>query len=296
MKFIYLLLFILPLSITAQLLDNTNCLAFSDDPFFYPEFIQKNGIREIKGVISTKKSLQVIEQRNLVNTYGFDKQGRLNKQYRSFNGSNSKDTTFITYHYNDQNRIVTQRTSDSYGFFSNNYEYNSNSKKTSKTYCRDENIATNKNNFVLGKQHTIVKETFSYEETDSTLCKSTYNSHGKKYQTITYYYNEHDLLYKEVKKLIINKKKSITKYEYDDKGFVNKKTLFPHFNKTDNTSTKYQYDSLGNLEFIDEYRNDQHITHKEIIYNKSTLLMKALLIQDIETNYIKIIKYSYNYW
>lgn len=296
MKFFYLFLFIIPILAQAQLLDNTNCLVFSDEPFFYSEFIQKNGIREIKGVISTKKSLQVIEQRNLVNTYGFDKQGRLNKQYRSFNGSNSKDTTFITYFYNDNSKITTQRTSDSYGFFSNNYEYDNNTNVTSKTYCRDENSSTNKNQFQLGKQHTIVKETFSYEKSDSTLSKHTFNSHGKKYQTTTYFYNQHDLIYKEVKKLIINKKKSIIQYEYNDKGFVSKKTTYPNFNKAENKSITYKYDDFGNLEFIDEYRNNKQITHKEIIYNKSTLLMKALLIQDIETNYIKIIKYSYNYW
>lgn len=296
MKFFYLIIFFSPLLAIAQLLDNSKCAVFSDEPFFYSEFIRKNGIREIKGVISTKKSLEVIEQRNLVNTYGFDRQGRLDKQYRSFFGSDARDTTFIDYHYDDNNKIITQRTSDSYGFFSNNYEYSEQNNIISKTYCRDENSCPDKNYFELGKQHTIVKETFSYEKTDSTLVKNTYNSHGNKYQTITYFYNIHGLLYKEEKLLIINKKKSVIHYEFNDKGFVSKKTTFPDFIKPDNTSISYQYDELGNLEAIDEYLNDQHITHKEIIYNKATLLMKALLIQDIESNYIKIIKYSYHYW
>lgn len=296
MKIIFLILLSLPVYFQAQLLDNNKCSVFTDDPFFYSEFIKKNGIREIEGVISTKASLKVIEQKNLVNTYQFNQNGQLTKQYRSFNRSNSKDTTVITYFYDDNNQVITQRTNDNYGFFSNNYEYDNFNNILSKTYCRDENTATNKTNFNLGKQHVIVKETFSYETTDSTISKHTYNSHGKKYQTLISLYNEHGLVTREEKKLIINKKKSITTYEYSNKGYVSKKTIYPDFNKPKNKSTTYKYDDLGNLEYIDEYQNDKHITHKEIIYNKSTLLMKALLIQDIETNYIKIIKFSYNYW
>ncbi len=296
MKITIALFFLFSLSVSAQLLDNSECLVFSDAPFFSSKFIRQNQIKQITGVISTKKNLQVIEQRNLVNTYVFDKKGRLGKQYRSFNGANSKDTTFITYEYTDFNKVKTQRTSDSYGFFSNNYEFNNQKKIISKTYCRDENLNGDKNNFKLGKQHVIVQETFSYESSDSTKSKSTYNSRGKKYQTITSFYNEHGLKHKEEKKLLINKKKSITYYSYDDRGNVSERTFYPDYNKPYHTTTKYQYDELGNLEYIDEYKNDTHITHKEIIYNKSTLLMKALLVQDIETNYIKIIKYSYLYW
>lgn len=296
MKLIVLILLTAPIYIKAQLLDNSKCSVFTDDPFFYSEFIKKNGIREITGEISTKESLQVIEQRNLVNTYLFDKKGQLLKQYRSFDNSNSKDTTVITYFYNDDQQIITQRTNDNYGFFSDNYEYDSNYNILSKTYCRDENTSGNKKQFKLGKQHTILKETFSYESTDSTLSKHTYNSHGKKYQTLTSYFNEHGLVTREEKKLIINKKKSISIYEYSNKGYVSKITMYPDFNKSKNTSTTYKYDDMGNLEYIDDYYNDKHITHKEIIYDKSTFLMKALLIQDIETNYIKIVKYSYSYW
>ena len=55
----------------------------------------------------------------------------------------------------------------------------------------------------------------------------------------------------------------------------------------------YEYDKLGNLEVIDEYRNEELKTHKEVIYDKSTLLMKALLVQDVNSNFITITKYSY---
>ena len=56
--------------------------------------------------------------------------------------------------------------------------------------------------------------------------------------------------------------------------------------------TNYKYDVLGNLIEINEYRNNQHITHKEILYDEKTFLLKALISQDVETNFIKIIKFK----
>ncbi len=296
MKFFITIFLLIPIFGKAQLLDNRKCNVFSDDNFFYSNFIKKNHIKKITGVISTKKNLQVIEQRNLVNTYLFDKQGRLEKQYRSFNYSNKKDTTFFKYIYNSDNKIVTKRTNDSYGFFSDNFDYNTEGLVTRKSYCRDENIGKDKNNFKLGKQHVIVEETFSHQKTDSTESTITYNTHGKKYQVFTTFFNEEGFITKEEKKLTINKKKSIITYSYNDKGLVSEKTVYPNYNKKENKQQKFEYDEFGNLTYADEYINGKHITHKEIIYNKSTFLIKALLIQDIETNYIKIIKYKYEYW
>ncbi len=296
LKLYFFALLLLPLWVSAQLIDNSECQAFSETPFFNREFIQRNGIRQIRGKVSSKKTLQAIEDRKLVVGYVFDKKGRLIEQYRSFNNSDKKDTTFIYYYYDENDNIITQRMSDSYGFFSNNYTYNPLGQMTEKTYCRDENTGKDKQHFKLGKQHIIVKETFSYENTDSTLHQHTYNSRGKKYKTISSYFNKHGLLSKDEKKLMINKKKSKTLYQYDDKGNISEKTVYPDYKKDQHTTTKYLYDELGNLEYIDEYVNGKHITHKEILYDKSTYLMKALLVQDIETNFIKIIKYTYDYY
>ena len=53
-----------------------------------------------------------------------------------------------------------------------------------------------------------------------------------------------------------------------------------------------QNDIHGNLTYIDEYKNKKHITHKEILYDPSTMLLKTLIIQDVEINFIKIIKFK----
>ena len=295
MKLIILFLFI-PSLLTAQLIDNRKCAAFSSEPFFYTSFIQKNKIKSITGAVSTKGDLQVIKSKGLVTKYEFDSTGLLFKQYDSFMRGNKKDTSIITYHYDILGNMITKRMSDSYGFFSYNFKHNEQQDVIQKTYCRDENATGNKNNFKLQKQYTIVNESYSYIRTDSTLQKNVFNNHGSVYQKEYYTYDENNLLSKKLKKLIVNHKKAETTYKYNDLGKVSEKRVQKDLSKTAYTRFVYKYDEFGNLEEINEYVNEKMKTHKEVIYNKSTFLMKALLVQDVNSNFITITKFTYEFW
>ena len=293
---LFLLLLIFPVYFSAQLLDNRECGVFSGEPFFYTEFISNNKIKSITGAVSTKGDLQVIKSKGLITKFLFDTTGNLIKQFDSFYRGNKKDSSIITYHYDLMKNIATKRMSDSYGFFSYNFKHNEEGDVVQKTYCRDENATNNKNNFKLKKQYTIVNETYSYSRTDSSMQKSIFNNHGSVYQKEYFTYDENHLLVNMVKKLIVNHKKAETTYKYNDLGKVSEKKVQKDLSKVAFTRFVYEYDDLGNLEVIDEYRNEELKTHKEVIYNKSTLLMKALLVQDINSNFITITKYSYQFF
>lgn len=277
----------------SQLIDNMNCQAFSDEPFFDELFVRQNGIKVINGEIKTKGNLEVIKDPKLVSRYEFDTQGKLILQYTSFNGEGSKDTTFINYIYDDAGNMLTKRTNDAYGFFSYNYEYDDFNRPVSKVYCREENAGVDRYHFKLGKQYTIVKESYSYLQKDTVLIKSIYNNHDRIYQTDKYYYNRLDLLVKIETQYIINKKRAVTDFTYTDLGKVASKTYYRDFkNKDDVEKWEYQYDELGNLTYIDYYKGTDHTTHKEVLYDKSNFTLKALLIQDVASNFITIVKYS----
>ena len=293
---LFLLILIIPAHFSAQLLDNRGCGVFSEDPFFYTEFIHSNKIKSITGSVSTKADLQVIKSKGLITKFLFDKSGNLIKQFDSFYRGKKKDSSIITYHYDDKKNIITKRMSDSYGFFSYNYSYNSNGDVIRKTYCRDENATNNKNNFKLKKQYTIVNEAYSFTRTDSSMQKNVFNNHGSVYQKEYYTYNENKLLIKMVKKLIVNHKKAETTYKYNDLGMVSEMKIHKDLSKEAYSRFVYKYDVLGNLEVIDEYRNTELKTHKEVIYNKSTLLMKALIVQEVNSNFITITKFSYAFF
>ncbi len=292
-----LFLIVLSLSASAQLVDNMECQAFSDEPFFDEMFIRQNGIKVINGEIKTKGNLEVIKDPKLVSRFEFDSTGKLVMQYTSFKGAGSKDTTFVNYIYDERGNMITKRTNDAYGFFSYNYEYDSLNRQVLKTYCREENAGTDRYNFELGKQYTIVRESYSYTKKDSVLVKSIYNNHNRIYQTDKYFYNELDLLTKIETQYIINKKRSVTSFTYSDLGKVASKTYYKDYkNKDDFEKWEYQYDEFGNLTYMDFYKGTEHITHKEILYDKSNYTLKALLVQDVASNFITIIKYTTSFY
>ena len=290
---LFIFILIIPTSFLGQMLDNRGCAVFSGEPFFYTEFIRSNKIKSIKGVVSTKADLQVIKSKGLSTEFFFDDSGNLIKQFDSFYRGKKKDSSITTYRYDEKKNITTKRMSDSYGFFSYNYGYNDNGDVLSKTYCRDENTTNNKNDFKLKKQYTIVNETYSYVQKDSCIQKNVHNNHGGVYQKEYYTYDENKLLVKVEKKLIVNHKKAQTTFKYNNLMMVSEMTIQKDLGKDAYSKFVYEYDHLGNLEVIDEYRNEELKTHKEVIYDKSTLLMKALIVQEVNSNFITITKFSY---
>lgn len=279
------------------MIDNSSCNAFSDEPFFDPIFIRQNKIKRINGSVSTKGELQSIKTRDLVSNYEFDTLGRLVLQLGSFSTLGNKDTVINSYIYDSLGRIITKRTNDTYGFFSNNFEYDANNRIKSNTYCREENVNASRYKFELAKQYIIIKETYKYSVYDSSLIKSIHNNHERLYQQQTYHYNKLKLLVAEENQYIINHKRSLIEYTYTDLGLVASKTTYRDYNNKDNFERiEYRYDALGNLEYIEEYKNDKHILHKEVLYDKVTYMIKALLVQDKTTNIITIVKFQVEFY
>jgi hypothetical protein len=287
----------LQLTVGAQMIDNSQCQAFTDEPFFDEKFIRQNKIKRINGSVSTKGELQAIKSRDLVSNYEFDTLGRLILQLGSFNTMGNKDTVINAFVYDVKNQVAVKRTNDTYGFFSNNFEYDENGSVISKTYCREENVGPSRYAFQLGKQYVIIKETYRYWTSDSVVVKSIYNNHDRMYQQQTFFYNDLGLLVAEENQYVINHKTSRIEYTYTDLGKVATKTIFREYNNRDNFERiEYRYDVMGNLEYIEEYKNDKHVLHKEVLYDKSTYMLKALLVQDKQTNIITIIKFSVEFY
>jgi hypothetical protein len=288
---------LLSVSFNAQMIDNSSCHAFTDEPFFDPVFIRQNKIKRINGSVSTKGELQMIKTRDLVSNYEFDSLGRLVLQLGSFSTMGNKDTVINSYIYDSLGRIITKRTNDTYGFFSNNFVYDTENRIQSNTYCREENVHSSRYKFELAKQYIIIKETYKYSVYDSTLIKSIHNNHERLYQQQTYHYNKLKLLVAEENQYIINHKRSLIEYTYTDLGLVASKTIYRDYNNKEHYERiEYKYDALGNLEYIDEFKNDQHILHKEVLYDKVTYMIKALLVQDKTTNIITIVKFQIEFY
>ena len=282
--------------LVGQLIDNSKCNAFSDEPFFNSKIVQVNSLKSLHGIVSTKKELSAIKNTGKVLHFEFNKQGELKNQYSTFYRQKKKDTTYIFYEYESQGQLVTKRTNDVNGFYSYNYSYNDEKLLIKKTYCRDENAIKSRTNFVLKKQYVIINEEYNYKKEGASLVKNILNNNKLPYQSVEYKYDPLGYLVSETKKLLINNKKSIINYTYNEHGLLDSKKIIKDLKKDTFRKINYKYDSLGNLIELNEYNNDKHTTHKEILYDEKTYLLKALIIQDVETNFIKIIKFKASFY
>lgn len=269
---------------------------FSDLPFFNSSFIKTNNIKSITGSISSKKVRDIIRSNGLDYYYEFNKNGKLKNQLSTHFSKGIKDSTIVSYEYKNNN-ISIKRKSDSYGYYSYHYKYNEINKVVTQTYCRDENKFNAKNKFELKKEYIIVKDSFSYKIFNKKQTKKIfYNGYGKKFKEQTNYYNDHGYLIEEYTKFIIgNNKKKLT-YEYDENGRLFKKHIFSNIAQDKKTTEVYSYDEIGNVLDIKYFNNENHTSTKQFLYDKKTMLLSALIIQDIATEFIRIIKYNYTFF
>ena len=284
------------------LLNTSNCLsqmiynyqgkAFTDDPFFNTKFILSTNLKSLDGVISTKKELVAIQSSRLVQGYKYNNKGELIAQYSSTIKNKKRDTLFTFYKYNDAGELTLKRISDSYGFYSYSYEYDSLGQMTKNTFSREKNIGKSKANFILGKQYIIFSESYKYKKTDSITEKIIYNNNERPYQKNTYKYDKLGYLKEEKTRLLINNKVHLNVYDYNEKGALKKIESFKQNEETAYKKIKFQYDDWGNITYIDEYKDGVQVVHKEILYDPSTLLLKTILSQDLISNLITIVKFK----
>ncbi|MDF1673880.1 MAG: hypothetical protein P1U41_10255 [Vicingaceae bacterium] len=293
--FIILLLFSTN-AVVGQILDITQPL-FTDAPFFNPNFIKQNNVKSITGSISSKKVRDIIRTKGLDYYYEFNKNGSLKIQLSSHLSSGIKDSTVVNYTYNDKGLLSVKRKNDSYGYFSYNYKYNDDNNIILQTYCRDENKLNTKKNFELKKQYIISTDSFSYKKYDDTQAKKYfYNGYKKVFKEQTNYYNKYGYLIEEYTKFIIGNNKKKFTYEYDEQGRLSKKHKYTSIAEGSKTSEFYTYDEIGNVLDIKTYDNDKHTSTKQFLYDSKTMLLTAQIIQDIETEFLRIIQYRYEFF
>ena len=293
MNRVILLLFCLSINqLFAQMINNESGQIFTETPFFNEKYIRSVKLKSITGTISSKKELGAIKSSGKKEAYIFNEKGNLTIHYLSSKTKNKPDTTFTFYEYNLKNENTIFRVSDSYGFYSYSKKYNDLGKLINKTYSREKNASKSKMNFKLEEKYVIFQESYLYENKDSTIEVTTLNSNGRPYQRQIYYYDSFNYLFKIHTRLLISNSTKYEKYTYNDRGFLKSIQYFNNENETPIKELRYDYDEWGNVTFMDEYKDNVRVIHKEILYDPSTLILKTILSQDLVSNLITIIKYK----
>jgi hypothetical protein len=293
MNRVILLLFCLSINqLFAQMINNESGQIFTETPFFNEKYIRSVKLKSITGTISSKKELGAIKSSGKKEAYIFNENGNLTVHYMSSKTKNKPDTTFTFYEYNLKNENTIFRVSDSYGFYSYSKKYNDLGKLINKTSSREKNASKSKMNFKLEEKYVIFQESYLYENKDSIIEVTTLNSNGRPYQRQIYYYDSFNYLFKIHTRLLISNSTKYEKYTYNDRGFLKSIQYFNNENETPIKELRYDYDEWGNVTFMDEYKDNVRVIHKELLYDPSTLILKTILSQDLVSNLITIIKYK----
>ena len=295
-RLILLFLSFISFSLSAQMINNGMANLFTETPFFNEKYVRSVNLKSITGTISTKKELGAIKSSEKKEAYIFNKKGNLIIHYLANNTKSKKDTVFTFYEYNKENKNVVMRVSDSYGFYSYTKNYDSSSRLLNQVYSREKNASKSKMNFKLEEKYVIFEESYQYSSKDSVHIVTTLNSNGRPYKVEKKFYNPLGYLTKSTTKLLISNKTKYELYHYNDRGFLKSKQYFKEAIKFPVKEIKYDYDEWGNVTFMDEYKNNERIIHKELLYEPSTLILKTILSQDLVSNLITITKFKAKFY
>lgn len=280
----------------AQLILNSNCQAFTDQAYFNPEFVKRNKIKSIHGRTSSKKINDVIREMDLVQNFDFDTEGRVIKQMYSHHSFGYRtDTTTIMFIYDSIGRLKTRRQNDNFSFYSYNYVYDSAGNIIKETYCRDENCGPSKCEFKLGNQYEIISETYKYTTKEGKKIRTYYNNFGREYQLMESEFSKLNYLIDEKMIYTLTSRQTMQiKYEYNEQGLC----ISRHESPIDGPKqvVAYDYDKKGNLTEYDYFLDDEQITHKELVYDNSTMLITASLSKDVRTDVITIVRFTYGFY
>lgn len=320
-KFLPGLCVLLCLSLGSQTLLPTTGSAFEKQLEFNTAFIKSNSIKTITFDIIDKKDFQVAEDKNLVQYYEFDKDGRLKrfyyttisrviqKEYHSgpvyrkrrkvSNGySYTKneygyDTVSTVYFYNAQGDMVLKRYNDGTYYESWYSDYNADHRIIRERRCKETNVAASRNEFQLGSQTTISDETYLYQETGKNQYKQVcQNNEGRTYKEIIVNTGPDKQVLSTNEQYTVAWLIQQTSFIYDKTDRLTEALFKGNANGDVTLKHTYEYDLNQCIYSEKQYKNDA--LQKEISYvSDANKKLNSVIIRDPNEKTIRIIKLLY---
>jgi hypothetical protein len=285
---------LLALSSASQIIDNRLGNAFKEEMYFNQEFLWQNKIKSITGVVSIKRPNRPIESKPDLFVYRFNTVGLLQQMDKITSLMNIVDSLRIDYKRNSNGELFERSESGKKGYYSTQFVYDNEGRVVRLDYGKNENISPDMKVLVPGQRITINSESFSYAQNSSTvLRKNKMNNYGLHYASSVITKNELGYVMSEIEELVMSAKTSTRTYTYDLKGWVTK------IETSDNTggairSELFRYDTLGNLLTVTYKKGNEIVEEVEVLYTE-TMLIEALLRENMQTREIEITKFSYEF-
>lgn len=293
MKFlIAILVFIGNIVCYAQVLDNSKGEAFTNKPFFNQTFISNNKIKTIKGRFNYIKTGQAMYQTEYYYAYNFNRNGQLISTFETRKDDGTVDTTWNEYVYNTEGTLVEHKQGTSTGKSNTIYRLDDKKRVVSEEYLTESIDSTGKKTVVL-----VNSESITYEDFGLQLKRTISNSYGLPYKTEMIYMDENGYLLEREERFTRTSNFIKQLYTYNEKGLLASIKTIQKGSEEPIEEEKYTYDNYGNLIEKHLYKNGVYTTETQIIYNEKSKLMSSVIIREVKTDFLMIIRFGeYEYY
>lgn len=276
----------------AQVLDNSKGEAFTNKPFFNKTFISNNKIKSIKGRFNYKKSGEAMYPTEYFYAYNFDKTGQLVSTFETRKDDGTVDTTWNEYVYDVLGSLIEHKQGTFKGKSTTIYRLDEKKRIVSEEYLTESVDSTGQKTVVL-----LNSETMSYDDFGLQLKKTVSNSYGLPYKTEMSYFDENGYLLEWEERFLRTSNFNKRLYSYNEKGLPASISTYQKGSVNPIEEERYVYDKYSNLTEKHLYRNGVFTTDTQIIYNEHTKLMTAVIIRDVKTDFLMIIRFGeYEYF
>ena len=278
----------------AQIIDNRLGNAFKEEMFFNQEFLWQNKVGTVSITKSVKRTNRPIESKPDLAVFRFNKVGQLIQIDKVTSILSWVDSLTIEYRRNEAGNLEQKMEKSKQGYFLTQFVYDKEGLLEREDYCRAENVSAVKGKLVPGTTTVINSETFKWnKQTETTTSKSTYNNYGLLYSNWTIVRNALGYIQTETEELVISGKTTTKKYNYNDRGWV---SAIEYSDNAGGSVKKnmFHYDEVGNLVKIERYNGQSLEEEVEVLYTE-TMLIEAILTQDMQSKDIVIQKFAYEF-
>lgn len=288
-----LLALLLTTSVQAQVL---LVLPSEEDPdaiHFNPEFIRRNHVAAIIGETMVKPDGRPMSTDPAKVLYRFDTDGRTVYANNSFGRPGSgRDTASTTYTFDSEGRETELLRNDLAGHFSLRTTYDNEGRAVRETYCRIENLGTNRYDLVRGPAIEISDERFTYASLNDTTSRKTYlNNLNLPYREQTFTYDHRGYLQLIEDRYLISERRSRARFAYDEHGRLMERVDQRDITRPDTVRRTWAYDRAGNVISGDSWHGERLRYHEEYLYEEGSMMLKARLRKDADSGHIHVIRY-----
>lgn len=277
---------------TAQMIDNELGKAFTDVPYFNKDFIRHRGIKTISGQYIHYKLGDKLRETDFYKKFIFNRKGELILIKERSHLTSGHKTAIDYFEYDEDGNIVAHRHYDHFSAYMYLYTYDELGRVLSKEFRQNYHRGNYEGNeYVIGEEFKVSLERFNYQDYHGQQQQFVYsNDSDLPYKDVFSYFDNDGKLVEVTEKLRRASSSKSTSYHYNEEELIDSIAVNSRAANSRQLSTSFTYDTKGNLSSKREFINGEMSTKTEVIYNEETNLINDILIQNVATNFIRIIE------